>query len=45
VDFAAREPWDADGLFYVSVLLVADCLAGLLPSHLWTQLGVFVGQL
>ena len=37
MDFAARELWDADGLFYVSVLLVSCRLFSRPPSssHLW----------
>jgi len=42
-----REPWDADGLFYVAALLVAGALAGLLaPKPLWAHyLGSLIGQL
>ncbi len=42
-----REPWDADGLFYVYSLAVAGFVAGLLaPRPLWAHyLGAFVGQL
>jgi hypothetical protein len=42
-----REPWDADGQFYVFALAIAGFVAGLLvPRPLWAQyLGAFVGQL
>jgi hypothetical protein len=42
-----REPWDADGFFYVVALVVAGSVAGLLvPRPLWAHyLGAFVGQL
>jgi hypothetical protein len=42
-----REPWDADGLFYVVALTVAGSVAGLLaPRPLWAHyLGALVGQL
>jgi hypothetical protein len=42
-----REPWDADGLFYVVALVVAGSAAGLLaPRPLWAHyLGAVVGQL
>jgi hypothetical protein len=42
-----REPWDADGLFYVLALVVAGSLAGLLaPKPLWAHyVGAIVGQL
>ena len=42
-----REPWDAEGLFYVVALLVTGSLAGLLaPKPLWAHyLGALVGQL
>ena len=42
-----REPWDADGLFYIVALVVAGALAGLLaPQPLWAHyLGAFIGQL
>ena len=42
-----REPWDADGLFYIAALVVAGALAGLLaPQPLWAHyLGAFIGQL
>jgi hypothetical protein len=41
-----REPWDADGLFYVLALVVAGAVTGLLaPRPLWAQyLGAIVGQ-
>jgi hypothetical protein len=42
-----REPWDADGHFYVLGLVVAGSLAGLLaPRPLWAHyIGALVGQL
>jgi hypothetical protein len=42
-----REPWDAEGLFYVVALFVAGLLAGLLaPRPLWAHyLGALLGQL
>ncbi len=42
-----REPWDADGLFYIVALVVAGSLAGLLaPKPLWAHyIGAIVGQL
>lgn len=42
-----REPWDADGYFYVVALIVAGFIAGLLfPRPLWAHyLGALVGQL
>lgn len=42
-----REPWDADGLYYVAALLVAGAFAGLLaPKPLWAHyVGALVGQL
>ncbi len=42
-----REPWDADGLFYVVALFVAGSLAGwLAPRPLWAHyVGALVGQL
>jgi len=42
-----REPWDADGLFYVLALVVAGSLSGLLaPKPLWAHyVGAVVGQL
>jgi hypothetical protein len=42
-----REPWDADGYFYVLGLIVAGLLAGLLaPRPLWAHYaGALVGQL
>ena len=42
-----REPWDAEGHFYVVALLIAGCLAGFLaPRPLWAHyIGALVGQL
>jgi len=42
-----REPWDADGLFYVVALVVAGSLAGVLaPRPLWAHyIGAVLGQL
>ena len=42
-----REPWDAEGYFYVVALVVAGSVAGLLaPGPLWAvYLGALVGQL
>ena len=42
-----REPWDADGYFYVVALVVAGSVAGLLaPRPLWAHyLGALAGQL
>jgi hypothetical protein len=42
-----REPWDANGLFYIVALVVAGSLAGLLsPKPLWAHyVGAIVGQL
>ncbi len=42
-----REPWDADGYFYVLGLAVSGSLAGLLaPRPLWAHYaGALVGQL
>ena len=42
-----REPWDADGVFYIASLAVAGSIAGgLLPKPLWAHyLGAVVGQL
>jgi hypothetical protein len=42
-----REPWDANGLFYIVALFVAGSLAGLLtPKPLWAHyVGAIVGQL
>ena len=42
-----REPWDADGLYYVAALLVAGAVAGLFaPKPLWAHyVGALVGQL
>lgn len=42
-----REPWDADGDFYVGALVVAGMLAGSLrPKPLWAHyLGALIGQL
>lgn len=42
-----REPWDADGPFYVAALLVAGALAGLLaPKPVWAHyVGALIGQL
>lgn len=41
-----REPWDADGLFYVAALSLAGALAGwLAPRPLWAHyVGAVVGQ-
>lgn len=42
-----REPWDADGFYYVAGLLAAGVLAGLLaPRPIWAHyLGALIGQL
>ena len=42
-----REPWDAEGYFYVSGLLGAGTVAGLLrPRPLWAHyVGAVIGQL
>lgn len=42
-----REPWDADGYFYVLALIVSGLLAGLLAPHsLWAHyVGALVGQI
>jgi hypothetical protein len=42
-----REPWDADGYFYIIALVVAGSLAGLLaPRPLWAHyVGALAGQL
>lgn len=42
-----REPWDADGLFYLGALAVAGSLAGaLVPRPLWAHYsGAVLGQL
>jgi hypothetical protein len=42
-----REPWDADGVFYVAALVVAGSAAGLVaPRPLWAHyLGAIIGQL
>lgn len=42
-----REPWDADGYFYVLALIVSGLIAGLLaPRPLWAHyVGALVGQL
>jgi hypothetical protein len=42
-----REPWDAEGYFYVFGLLVAGTVAGLLrPRPLWAHyVGALIGQL
>ena len=41
-----REPWDADGLFYVAALVVAGSLAGVfVPKPLWAHyVGAVLGQ-
>lgn len=42
-----REPWDAEGPFYIVALVVAGSVAGALaPKPIWAHyLGAFVGQL
>ena len=42
-----NEPWDTDGDFYVTALVVAGMLAGgLCPNPLWAHyLGALIGQL
>lgn len=42
-----REPWDADGLFYVVALIVAEAAASLVaPRLLWTHyLSAYIAQL
>ena len=42
-----REPWDAEGFYYISALLVAGVVVGLLtPRPLWAHyLGAISGQL
>jgi hypothetical protein len=42
-----REPWDADGFFYVGALIVAGSAAGAItPRPLWAlYLGALTGQL
>lgn len=42
-----REPWDAEGLFYVTALVAAGSVAALFsPRPLWAHyLGTFLGQL
>ncbi len=42
-----REPWDADGPFYVIALALAGLVAGsIAPRPLWAHyLGAFLGQL
>lgn len=42
-----REPWDADGVFYVLGLIISGALAGLLaPRPLWAHYaGALAGQL
>jgi len=42
-----REPWDADGSFYIIALLIAGAVAGVVtPKPLWAHYaGAFVGQL
>jgi hypothetical protein len=41
-----REPWDADGYFYILCLVVSGAIAGLLaPRPLWAHyVGALVGQ-
>lgn len=42
-----REPWDADGSFYIMALVIAGAVAGALaPKPLWAHYaGSFAGQL
>lgn len=42
-----REPWDADGPFYVGALFVAGSVAGsITPRPLWAHyLGAMIGQI
>jgi hypothetical protein len=42
-----REPWGADGFFYVGAMAVAGAVAGVLaPKPLWAHyVGAFTGQL
>ena len=42
-----REPWDADGSFYIVALVIAGAVAGALaPKPLWAHyVGSFAGQL
>lgn len=42
-----REPWDADGSFYIIALLIAGAVAGAVaPKPLWAHyVGPFAGQL
>jgi hypothetical protein len=42
-----REPWDAEGFYYVGALVVAGVAAGLLtPRPFWAHyLGALIGQL
>ena len=42
-----REPWDADGSFYIVALLIAGAVAGVIaPRPLWAHYaGSFAGQL
>ena len=42
-----REPWDADGSFYLVALLIAGAVAGAIaPKPLWVHyVGSFIGQL
>lgn len=42
-----KEPWDADGIFYVGALLAAGLVSGAVsPKPLWAHyFGSFIGQL
>lgn len=42
-----KEPWDADGIFYLGALVVTGLIAGFVsPKPLWAHyLGSFIGQL
>jgi hypothetical protein len=41
-----REPWDAEGLYYLAALLGGGALGGFLAPHAWfsVAVGIFVGQ-
>jgi hypothetical protein len=41
-----REPWDAEGLYYLAALFGSGVLGGLLAPHAWLSVavGIFVGQ-
>jgi hypothetical protein len=42
-----KEPWDADGIFYLGALVVTGLIAGVVsPKPLWAHyFGSFIGQL